>query len=811
MLRYPLTLLFLVPTLLLAQAPRYQGCHHFQGNKRHKPAPLTDGQLKSIQNTIARSDTFDILHYDIAIDVTDVAGQTLKASTQVIFTPRMSGQDFIRFDLYQLTVDSVTHSSGPLAFTHDGEYLRVDLPSVQVGVSDTLVVHYQGSPYRDPDWGGFYFASGYVYNLGIGLSTIPPNFGKVWYPCFDSFVERATYSYRVKSAGTYRAHCQGNFLGEVQLGGDTVVRSFHMPHTIPTYASAIAVADYRDSTVMHTGSYGTYPITLTAKPSQLNAFVNKMVDLPGSIDALEHWYGPYTYDRVGFVLTTDGALEIPQNIAYPDFMPSQSQFDNRGLLAHEFGHQWWGIRVSPYTHNEMWLKEGPAEYSGHLVEEWIYGRDAFVDVVKDNHLYVLKQAHVQDNGFQAMSPMPDPEVYGLHTYYKGASVLHNLRGYLGDTLFRQGMSATHAALMDTAMTAGMFRDALEAATGVDLDPFFDAWIFQPGFATFVVQDMVAQPSGGAWNVDLTLRQRLRAANDFHAMVPLDVTLVGADWQEHETQVVADGEFTSVPIACPFEPVMAILNGHNRLNQARMDHRFVIRPGEFFSSQVPYTDFRLYADNVPDSTLMYIEHVWAGPDQDLLDWGITEMSDSHYWIVDGLWPQGSAYNARLYYDANASTDLDFDLLGAGESELTLVHRASPDMPWSVYPAFTLNIGNPNDGIGYVKVDVLERGQYAFAKGSVFAGVDEGITGNAPFQLYPVPADEVLTVQGASEGAVTLVLDVIDGQGRLAMRSTVAVQGSYRKDLNVGELAPGPYVLRVSATDGTAVGTRQFVVE
>jgi len=109
----------------------------------------------------------------------------------------------------------------------------VDFSSIPA-LDDTVhfTVHYQGNPHRDPEWGGFYFESNYIYNLGIGISSIPPNFGKVWYPCFDSFVER-TYEYHVKSAGTYRAHCQGDFLGEIQLGGDTVIRSFAMTLPIP--------------------------------------------------------------------------------------------------------------------------------------------------------------------------------------------------------------------------------------------------------------------------------------------------------------------------------------------------------------------------------------------------------------------------------------------------------------------------------------------------------------------------------------------------------------------------------------------------
>ena len=72
-----------------------------------------------------------------------------------------------------------------------------------------------------------------------------------------------------------------------------------------------------------------------------------------------------------------------------------------------------------HTHNEMWLKEGPAEYSGHLAEEWLYGRDAFVDVVKDNHPDILRTAHIVDDGFQVLSPIPDEHCYGTHTYCQG--------------------------------------------------------------------------------------------------------------------------------------------------------------------------------------------------------------------------------------------------------------------------------------------------------------------------------------------------------------------------------------------------------
>ena len=805
---FPIRLSVLLPAIVLAVVttaqPYKYGCHYFH-QKAPKPAALTDAQLKSLNESIARSDTFDILHYEIAIDVTNYTAQEIHAATTISFRPLMIGQSAIRFDLYQLIVDSVTDASGALVHQYDGAILRVEL-SVVPSLTDTvaITVHYQGNPYRDPTWGGFYFASNYIYNLGIGLTTIPPNFGKVWYPCFDSFVERATYTYHVKSAGTFRAHCQGDFLGEQLLGGDTVIRSFHMPQRIPTHLSAIAVADYQDSSYTHTGAFGPVPVTLTAKPAQLNAMVGKLVDLGAAIDACEYWYGPHAFSRVGYVLTTDGALEIPTNIAYPQFMTGQSAFDNRGLYSHELGHHWWGDVIAPYNHEDMWFKEGPAEYTSHMLEEWLYGEAAFVDIVKDNQLYVLQQAHVQDNGFQALSPMPDPEIYGVHTYQKGASVLHNLRGYLGDALFRQGMTEVQQAHAWSTLDATGFKDALETATGVDMDPFFDDQVFAPGFAVFVVQSMDAQPNGSVWDVDLVIRQRLRATATFHMQVPLDR-------QRQEYQFVGDGEFTTVNVNCDFEPVFAVINGHSRLNQARMDHEYTLAPGVGGGGILPYVDFRVYNDNIVDSTLVRVEHIWAGPDQDLLGWGVDEVSTTHYWIVDGIWPDSTLLRGRAYLDAQQLTDLDWDLYGATETGALLVYRATPQDPWEVYADVTPSLGAPDNGFGYWTIDVLRRGQYAFAKGNAIAGIEDGRENDYHgLLLFPVPATDQLTVLGSIDDASLITIEVLDVTGRVMISRSAAVAHTFDQSIDIARLPAGTYVLDVRMPDGVCVGSSRFEV-
>ena len=67
-----------------AQPYRF-GCHYFRNASYHPHRPQLIGVREGILDVIARSDTFDILHYDIALDITDVGGHTIKAATGVTY------------------------------------------------------------------------------------------------------------------------------------------------------------------------------------------------------------------------------------------------------------------------------------------------------------------------------------------------------------------------------------------------------------------------------------------------------------------------------------------------------------------------------------------------------------------------------------------------------------------------------------------------------------------------------------------------------------------------------------------------------
>jgi hypothetical protein len=770
-------------------------CHHYRHLSPEREAVKPTPQPRWMMNydmapSIARSDSFNINTFELDLDVTAYSYQQLVAHATIALDVLDEGAQDLWFDLVELTVDSVKINGADALFEQTESQLHLDMPEFgwQIDAGYEIEVWYQGSPYQDPYWGGFYFVSDYIYNLGIGLTTIPPNFGKVWYPCFDNFVERAAYTYHVTSAGGRKAHCQGTMIGETFLGGDTLTRSFELTHPITTHQSAIAVAPYVDSNYVHTGNYGEIPVRLTGKQEQISAMANKFQELGFAIDALEYWWGPYAWERVGYVLTTDGALEIPTNIAYPQFMVGEGLVANGDLFSHELGHHWWGDLVAPTIHNHMWLKEGPAEYSSHLFIEWKDGPLEFIEVVKDNQQFVLEECHIQDNGFHPLSPMPDEEIYGRHTYYKGASILHNLRAYLGDELFRSAMQSVLATHFDGHMDVAVFEQTLEDITGVDMTPWFEAQVLQPGFSTWVL-DSTAHETGSNAST-LFLQQKLRECENYHMAEPLDVTVWDENWNRYDTQISASGQLDEITIEHPgIEiPAMIALNANGKLNQGRLDFMYTITEAEGIQN-LPWVEMRVGCDAMPegDSALVRIEHHWAAPDQGPTEPYVDELSTTHFWVVDGIWPDGTLLDARIQYYGNSSEGLDYELYGDTEANGFLAWRPDASSPWQECTAYEWQPGSLANGSGLFRVSDLKKGQYAFAKGDVSASIAEAESHS--LEIWPNPVSETLNLT-SSKGVAAFQIFNAQGQ-RLAHVQPKGQVNAWQVD--VSSWTKGWYVL------------------
>ena len=792
-----------------AQPDLHHGCRH--AHNKVKLQPLTMDQMFQMASDDARSDTIDILNYTINLEILNVSISYINANCEVMFSSKMDNVNSITLDLLDLTVDSVLLSGNPITYTYDGLKLKVDLPTMNTGDTETVIVYYNGSPEVDPSaFGGLAFSNGYAYNLGIGLSSNPPNFGRSWHPCFDSFVERSTFEYNITTKGNNRAFCVGTFIGEETVQGDTIVRTYRMDQQIPTYLSSIAVSNYVTSNSIHNGLNGEVPIQLIARPNNINDMSSTFVDLGQAIDALEYWYGPYQWERVGYVATPVGAMEHPTNIAYPTgFAFDGNSFAHRRLMSHELAHCWFGNVATVGSPSDMWFKEGNAEYGAHLMTEYAYGYDSFIDQVKDNHLVdVLRNAHVNDEGFHPLSGMPFEWTYGVTTYNKGAAMIHNLRGYLGDSLFRIGQQAVLADYQYKSVSGEEYRDALINATGYDLVPFFDDLIFQPGFTAFEINQVSSAQSGSNYAVDIELEQKLRGCPNLHTNVPLEITIIDEQLNRHsEIVTVTADPTTNISITSPVQPAHVLVNESNRLNMAHMSHNKTL---DAFTGSVnmPYVDLDLNIQEIVDPTWIHIDHYWVGADPIMNNPDNAEISSTHYWRVLGEFPDG--FHTKGVFEYNDL--LDAELVDNDEEGLIVLYRAGGGYDWQEYDNYTHIPILPTDGTGFMRIDSLIPGEYALGKGTIgiYTSNKEIEAPKNDINIYPNPTADIITLEFETDNIIEQVnIEIIDATGKSMLNKNVPANNNYlQHTINLSEFPEGIYWTILKDKNGVLLGAESI---
>jgi len=753
--------------------PEFHACHHAQWTGP-MPSP-TSSQLREIQAGKERSDTFDIKNYKIFVDATNYSGKKLKGTCTVRFQAKMNNLNHIRFDLTKLGIDSVYRTGdGMLIYTYTDPIVDVFLgKTLNTGDIDSVSFIYSGTPYQDPVWGGVYFANNIIYNLGIGLSSNPPNFGRVWYPCFDNFVERATYEISILSNSGRKGYSIGTFLGQQNLGADSIVRHYRMNQLLPTYLTNFAASNYAEVNFSHTSPLGTVPIQLVGKPNDTLELKQAFSNIGVNIDAMEKWFGKYAWERVGYVMTTVGAMEHPTNIAYPENVIQGGSKTSETLMAHEFGHNWWGNITTLTEAQDMWIKEGNAEYSSHLFLDHVYGRKKFIDAVKSNHRNVLVFAHQEDGKYEPLSGISFGNIYGRHTYWKGAAVMHNLRTYMQDSLYKIGMQSILSNYAYSSVNATQFKDQLEASTGLDLNDFFEDQILQPGFVGFEIDSVEYEEGGNGKIANVHLEQKTRATTHPYGDVPMKVSFYNQEWKQFKARITAKGIKSSSKIQLPvgFNPVLVFLNEDNDLNLAQLQQSVKLKIKQQVT--VGNVDFIIKVNEIKDTAFLSVQHMWVAPDPIKVNPFNAKISNSHYWIVGGIFPEVFKATGTLEYQNNSENAfLDADLVSITEDSLILVYRKDATEDWKQFPYYTPVKLSLTDGKGFIRIDSLRQGEYAFANGFLDYVSTNEVKNLIDLKLSPNPCKDYFIINGLdTDGNFEVIISDITGR-----------QVQHLKDLN-----------------------------
>jgi len=190
------------------------------------------------------------------------------------------------------------------------------------------------------------------------------------------------------------------------------------------------------------------------------------------------------------------------------------------FLAHELAHQWWGHGVAGENYHERWLSEGFAQYAAALWIQHHQGEAAFRGMLARMARWALRYADKGpiSLGHRLGHVEGDPQVYRAIVYDKGAYVLHMLRQIVGADAFRRGEQALQAAHRFEKIGTDDVRQALEAASGLDLRPYFAEWVYGTRLPRLSLATR-SQPAREGYRTEITVR-----GSDLPGPVPLEVAV-----------------------------------------------------------------------------------------------------------------------------------------------------------------------------------------------------------------------------------------------------------------------------------------------
>jgi aminopeptidase N len=768
-----------------------------------------------------RSDTIDILNYNITLNITDFTTNVIRGNTVVKFTPRVNGVNKLDLDLLELIIDSIEINGNNLTYTYNDTLLSVVLPAIMnTGDTASVKVCYHGAPQGDPSgWGGFYFQSGYAYNLGVGFGALPHVYGRVWFPCFDNFVERSGYEFNITTNGGKVSYCNGYLAGDTTDAGGFRTRKWIMEEPIPTYLASVAVAAYAEVNQSYNGLNGTIPIILAAVASDTTGVKNSFVNLPLALSTYENRFGPYMWNRVGYCMVpfNSGAMEHATNIAYPKATATGS-LTYQTLYAHELSHHWFGDLATCRTAEDMWLNEGWAHYCEFIFTEALSGYNSYLAAVRTNHEDVLHFAHKKEGGYLTLSNIPQTYTYGDHVYNKGADIAHTMRGYMGDSLFFYSVKTYLSQNNYKDVSSADFMTALTAASGMDMTDFFNDWVNNPGFPHFSIDSAVSVAAGGGtYNVTVYVKQKLTGTTNYYSNVPLEVTFKNSNWQEQTQSLLMSGQNSSFNFNVPFDPAFVGLNMMEKISHAVAPEIKKIKTTG--TANFANSKFSVNVLSITDSAFVKVDHNYTAPDPFQACCMPYRLSPNRYWKVDGILPSNFYAKATIAYDGRTAAFsgnywLD-DLLNiTNEDSLFLMYRKNASDDWHVYPYYVKNtLASITDKRGTITIDSLQLGEYTFGIRDFLSTGIENISpeANNNLKVYPNPVKGDLTIDVSSfknDLGRSARIIVTDLSGRVILNEKLNVQDQ-RKLISTDGFSNGIYFITLESNE-RKIAKSKFVV-
>ena len=444
---------------------------------------------------------YDVTFYGLHLSV-DPREEEIDGYVDIEYT--ITGQlPMLQLDLYEdLQIDGIVQEGKDLRYTRRGDAVFVELPHpVDIGSSHRMTVNYGGSPTvaQNAPWdGGFVWALDQKNRYWVGVACEGAG-ASLWWPNKDHLSDEPdSMLISVTVPDDLYVASNGNLREESEPSRGKKRYDWFVSYPINNYDVSINIGHYVHFDSVYRNFDGReLALDYYVLDYNLEKARKQFREVPPMLEAYEHYLGDYPFWDDGYALieTPYLGMEHQSGIAYGNrymrgylggLIPDDMDWDY--IIVHESGHEYFGNSISVADHAEMWVHESFTTYLEALYVEYHMGEPAA-------RRYLTTQKRFITNEEPMLGPLGVnfTDFRSSDHYYKGAWMLHTLRGVLADDPLFFGMLRSfyqrHArSIVTTQQVIDYFGEYCER----DLRPFFDQYLNYPRVPVLELREVNGQ-------------------------------------------------------------------------------------------------------------------------------------------------------------------------------------------------------------------------------------------------------------------------------------------------------------------------------
>ncbi|MCB2379941.1 M1 family peptidase [Hymenobacter sp. BT635] len=444
-----------------------------------------------------------LVHTKLAVGF-DYAKRYLNGKAWLTLKPYAYATDSLRLDAKGMDIKTVALMDGatqtPLKYDYaDQSNLRIQLGRMMpVGTPYTIYIEYTAKPDElkakgsaaITDAKGLYFINpdSAVKGKPVQIWTQgETEASSAWFPTIDRPNQKTTSEISMTVPSKYVTLSNGKLVSQTPAaaGLRTDTWKMELPHA--PYLFMMAVGDFK----IYEDKWRDKPVTYYLEPKYAPFAKQIFGDTPEMLEFFSKRLGvDYPWNKYAQIVTRDyvsGAMENTTATLHGEFLQMDARelldreyANNQSVIAHELFHQWFGDYVTAESWSNLTVNESMADMSEALWAEHKYGKDA-----ADAHRlqYIRNYLNNPNNYGKNLVRFhygDKEEMFDAVTYQKGGAIQDMLRTYLGDDVYFAGLNQY---LKQNALGNGeahQMRLAMEAASGRDLNWFYNQWYYNAG-------------------------------------------------------------------------------------------------------------------------------------------------------------------------------------------------------------------------------------------------------------------------------------------------------------------------------------------